>query len=228
MSSFNFSSPLLRDKQTALDVQDLQGILNIEWKIWNKKLFSSSYTRIDQVFIIWGLVAAIIFTTAQFMPISWTTQAICWSALSLIATAIMVAFTWFWVSVERLRWVVCCWVLLVLTGVTITDLGIFLGWGEILMRLCPLWLGLSAIGYFYTGLGLRSRTLILNSLVHIGAIALLPYIISWQFLATGLVMGFSLLILAQLQWDMRSPIEYKLLTLEQREFNRQQQQLRSI
>lgn len=228
MSSFDFSSPLLRDKQAALDVQDLQGILNIEWKIRNKTLFSGIYTRVDQVFIIWGLLAAIFFTTAQFLPISWTTQAILWSTLSLIATSSMVVFTWFWVSVERLRWVVYSWVLLVLTGLIVTNLGIFLGWGKVLMHLCPLWLGLSATGYFYTGLGLKSRTLILNSLVHLIAIALLPHISAWQFLATGIVMGFSLLILAQLQWDMRSPITYDLLTLEQREFNRQQQKLRGI
>lgn len=228
MSAFNFSSPLLRDKQAALDFQDLQGIVSLEWKIRNKILFSGSYTRIDQIFVIWGVLAATIFTTAQFLPISWTTQAIWWTALSLIGIVSMVAFTWFWVSVERLRWVVGCWVLLVLAGLGLTDLGIFLGWGEVLMHLCPLWLGLSAVGYFYTGLGLGSRTLTLTGLVHLVMIALLPYLSGWQFLATGIVMGFSLLILAQLQWDMRSPIAYDLLTPQQQEFNRQQQQLRSI
>lgn len=226
MSAFNFSSPLLRDKQAALDLQDLQGILHIEWKIKNRTLFSGAYTRVDQVFVIWGALAATIFTTAQFLPISWTTQAIWWTALSLVGIVSMVAFTWFWVSVERLRWVVACWVLLVLVGLATTDLGIFLGWGEVLMRLCPLWLGLSAIGYIYTGLGLGSRTLILTGLVHLVAIALLPYIYGWQFLATAIVMGFSLLLLAQLQWDMRSPIEYNLLTPQQKEFNRQQNNIR--
>lgn len=228
MSAFNFSSPLLRDKQAALDFQDLQGIISFEWKIRNKILFSGSYTRVDQVFVIWGGLAATIFTTAQFLPISWTTQAIWWTALSLIGIVSMVAFSWFWVSVESLRWVVVCWVLLVLAGLLLTDLGIFLGWGEVLMHLSSLWLGLSAVGYFYTGLGLGSRTLTLTGLVHLVMSALLPYIYGWQFLATGIVMGFSLLLLAQLQWDMRSPIAYNLLTPQQQEFNRQQQQLRNI
>lgn len=30
------------------------------------------------------------------------------------------------------------------------------------------------------------------------------------------------------QWDMRSPIEYSLLTVEQQQFNQQQQQLRQM
>ena len=53
-----------------------------------------------------------------------------------------------------------------LGGVPLTDLGIFLGWGQILIHLCDLWLGLSAIGYLCTGLGMRSRTLIISSIIH--------------------------------------------------------------
>ncbi|MEB3182617.1 MAG: hypothetical protein VKL59_26805 [Nostocaceae cyanobacterium] len=227
MTNFSFSQPLLREKQEALDFQDLQGLLRLNLQIGNIKLLSGFYTRIDQVFLLWGAISAIIFLTAQFLPISWYTQAIFWSILTVIGTVGMVGLTWFWVSVERLRWVVYYWAILMLAGVTLTDLGIFLGWGEVLMHLCPLWLGLSALGYLGTGLGMRSRTFVIMALIHLAGIILLPYVGGWQFLTTGLVMGLSLLVLAELQWDMRPSIDdYNLLTPEQKEFNRQQQQQR--
>jgi hypothetical protein len=228
MSFFNFSEPLLRDKQRALDYQDLQGLWHFQCQIGNRKLFSAFYTRIDQVFILWGLTSAAIFATAQFLPIDWYSQAVLWSALTLAATFGMIALTWFWVSVERLRWVVYCWVILMLLGLALTDLGIFLGWAEVLMRLCPLWLGLSAIGYLCTGLGMRSRTFLFTSSIHLLGILLLDYCGTWQFLATGIVMTISLLLLAEFQWDMRDPIEYDRLTLEQRQFNQQQYRLRQM
>jgi hypothetical protein len=228
MTVFPFSQPLLREKQEELDYQDLQGLLKLNLKIGNIRLFSGFYTRIDQVFILWGLISAIIFFLAQFLPISWYTQAIFWSVLTLVGTIGMVVLTWFWVSVERLRWLVYCWVTLMLGGVTLTDLGIFLGWGEILMRLCPLWLALSAIGYICTALALRSRTFFLMAAIHLLGIAILPGCGSWQFLATGVVMAISLLLLAQLQWDMRPPIDYDVLTTEQKQFNQQQQQRRQL
>lgn len=226
MTLSNFAEPLLRDKQQDLDFQDLQGLWRIDWKIKDVTLYSGFYTRIDQVFIIWGAIAAAIFATAQFVTLSWTTQAIVWSALTVVGTVGMVSLTWFWVSVERLRWVVYGWAILILGGLALTDLGIFLGWGEILLRLCPLWLGLSAVGYFLTGLGLRSRALVFTSFIHLLGILVLPYVAAWQFLATGGVISCSLLLLAQLQWDMRSPIEYDLLTLEQKQFNQRQNELR--
>jgi hypothetical protein len=86
-------------------------------------------------------------------------------------------------------------------GLVITDLSIFLGWGDVLMYLCPLWLGLVAIGYFCTGVGMRSRTLMLLGLVHLLSIWILPYVGSWQFLTTGIIMGGSVLLLAEFQWD---------------------------
>ena len=110
-----------------------------------------------------------------------------------------------------------------LGGVIITDLGILQGWGLVLMNLCPLWLGLSAIGYFCTGLGLRSRAFIIAGIFHILGIFALPYCIGWQFLATGLIMTANLLMFAETQWDMRLPIDnYDVLTPEQKEFNREQ------
>jgi hypothetical protein len=53
-------------------------------------------------------------------------------------------------------------------------------------------------------------------------------LMGWQFLATGLVMAGSLLFLSEVQWDMRPPIEFNLLTLEQRQFNQEQHQLRQL
>jgi hypothetical protein len=228
MTWSNFSQPLLSEKQEALDFQDLQGIWHINWKISDRTLYSASYTRVDQVFIVWGLIATTIFTTAQFLPISWTTQAIFWSTLTLVGTISAIALTWFWVSVERLRWVIYGWTILMLGGLALTDGGIFCGWGEVLLNLCPLWLGLSAVGYLFTGVGVRSRALLLAGSVHLLGIVVLPYVAPWQFLTTGSVMGLSLLLLAQMQWDMRSPIAYDLLTPEQQQFNQQQQQKRQL
>ncbi|MEB3217476.1 MAG: hypothetical protein VKN72_14750 [Nostocales cyanobacterium 94392] len=222
MTFLTLSQPLLRDKQEDLDYQDLQGIWRISGKIGNIRLISGFYTRIDQVFIIWGLICTGIFTTAQFLPISWVTQAILWTTLAVIGSAMMITFTWFWVSVERLRWLIYAWMILLLSGVVLTDFGIFLGWGEILIRLCPLWLGLSAIGYIITAWAVKSRTFLITAAIHLLGILLLPYCGGKQFLATGLVMGISLLLLAELQWEMRPPIDYDVLTAEQKEFNQQQ------
>ena len=227
MNFFNHNQPILRRKQEALDVQDRQGLLQLKLSLKNKTLFSTTYTRIDQVFVFWGLISALIFITAQFTPISWTSQAVFWSVLTVAGTISMFTMTHFWVKVERLRWVLYTWSLLMLVGVTLTDLSIFLGWGQVLMYLCHLWLGLSAIGYLTTGLGLRSRALLVSAIIHLLGIAALPYFIGWQFLLTGLVMTANLLVFAEIQWDMRPPIyNYNLLTEEQRQFNQEQYKLR--
>jgi hypothetical protein len=228
MTFFNPAEPILRSKQEALDYQDRQGLLRIHIELQGKTLVSAFYTRIDQVFILWGLISGVIFITAQFAPISWTIQAAFWTTLTVIGTFTMVFLTHFWVKVERLRWILYCWVTLMLGGVMLTDLSIFLGWGQILMNLCPLWLGLSAFGYFCTGMGMRSRAFILAGIVHILGISALPYVGCLQFLSTGLVMAVSLLMFAEVQWDMRPPIDYGLLTLEQKQFNEKQYQLRQL
>jgi hypothetical protein len=109
-----------------------------------------------------------------------------------------------------------------LSGVVLTDLGVFLGWGQVLMRLCPLWLGLSAVGYLITAWAVKSRTFVITAAIHVLGILLLPYSGGKQFLATGLVMGISLLLLAELQWEMRPPINSDVLTPEQKQFNKEQ------
>ncbi|MEM6610690.1 MAG: hypothetical protein AAF652_00240, partial [Cyanobacteria bacterium P01_C01_bin.72] len=114
MHLFNSSSPIIRRKQHALDFQDRQGLLRLKLEIRNKTLFSSIYTRIDQVFVVWGLITALIFFTAQFAPINWMTQAVFWSILTLVGTVAMTVLTHFWVRVERLCWVLYAWVILML------------------------------------------------------------------------------------------------------------------
>ena len=227
MALFNPEEPIIRRKQEELDFQDRQGLWKLKLQIKDKTLFSSFYTRIDQVFVVWGLISAVIFITAQFAPIDWITQAIFWSALTVMGSVGMSCLTHFWVRVERLSWVLYAWIFLMLGGVVITDFGIFLGWGQILMHLCHLWLGLSAIGYFCTGFGLRSRAFIISGIVHLLGILILPYFIGWQFLTTGIIMTANLLMFAETQWDMRPPIEnYALLTEEQKQFNREQYLIR--
>lgn len=216
------SEPLLRDKQHALDIQDLQGLWKPHYRIGNRTVFSGFYSRIDQVFIIWGLISATIFITAQYLPISWSQQAIVWSLLTMIGTGIMAKFTWFWARVERLQWVVLWWIGLMLAGIALTDLSIFLGWGYLLIRLCPFWLALNAVGYCVTGWGMRSRTFLITGIFHCLGIAILPLCPGLQFLATGVITGLSLLLLAQWQWDMRPPIKYDVLTPEQQQFNQTQ------
>ncbi|HEY9634885.1 MAG TPA: hypothetical protein V6D14_15890 [Coleofasciculaceae cyanobacterium] len=226
MSFFNPTEPIIRGKQEALDFQDRQGLLRLHLAIGDKKLISAFYTRIDQVFVLWGLICATIFITAQFSLISWLIQAGFWTALTLMGTVCMVALTRFWVKVERLCWILYGWVTLMITGVIVTDVSIFLGLGGVLMYLCPIWLGLSAIGYLCTGIGMRSRAFILAGIVHIVGIILLPYVGGWQFLTTGIVMAANLLMFAEVQWDMRPPVNYSLLSREQKQFNEEQYKLR--
>ena len=201
ISFFNPNAPLLCRKQTVLDLPDLPGLWRCHWQIGNFTLLSTFYTQLDQACIIWGVISFIIFGTAQFSPISWFTQAVWWSALSVIGTVGMMVLTPSWLRSEGLGWILDSWIILMLLGLVITDLGIFLGWGTVLMHLCPLWLGLVAIGYLCTGFGMRSRTLMIIGLIHLLGIAILPYVGSWQFLATGIIMGGSVLVLAEFQWD---------------------------
>jgi hypothetical protein len=220
--------PILRRKQHALDVQDLEGLLHIQIQFRDFKLFSGFYTRIDQVFLLWGLITSIVFLTAQFLNLNWQDQAVAWSILTLIGAWGTYHLAWYWVSVERLRWVVYAWVALMLGGVILTNWGLFGGGWVLLPHLCRLWLGLSAIGYGITAWGLRSRALLTSGLVHLGAIALLPYLPAWQFLFTGLITAGSLFLLAEVQWDMQSTTKAQLLTLEQKQFNLRQSELRQL
>lgn len=226
MTFFNSTEPILRRKQDALDFQDQLGSWQIDLKLGATRIFSTVYTPIDQVFLLWGLLTLVMFTVGQLLPLSWDTQAIAWSVLTAIGTVCMIGLTLFWARVESLLWLIHLWVALMLVGTVLTNLGIFWHWGIVLMNLCPLWLGLCALGYGFTSLGLRSRTFLLLAVIHLVSIGVLSAVTTWQFLVTGIVMGGSLLLLAQVQWDMRPPIEYAFLTEEQKSFNQHQHHLR--
>jgi hypothetical protein len=226
MTFFNSQEPLFRKKQEELDFQDRKGSLSLSYQLQGLNLSLGTYTRIDQVFLVWGVLCGVMFATAQFLPISWQTQAVIWSIVSIVGTLATIVLTHFWVKVERLAWALYFWVVLVFVGVTVTDLAIFCSWGQVLLNLCPIWLTITGIGYLGTGIGTRSRSLCLASLVHFLAIAVLPHFPAFPFLTTGIVMTLTCLVFAQIQWDMRSPIDYAMLTAEQKQFNNLQHQLR--
>lgn len=199
-NSFLGNALLLNRKKISVDIQNLPGIWYINWQIRNITLFSTFYTRIDQACICWGVISAVIFATAQFLPISWSIQAVLWSALTLSGIVFMVRRTWVWVRLEGLRWLIYSWIFLMLVGLVITDLSIFFSWGQVLINLCNLWLGLSALGYFITGIGMGAPTFIITGVMHLLSMLMLPYVGNWQFLTTGIVMGLSILILAEFEW----------------------------
>jgi hypothetical protein len=201
MSFFNDSVPPLRRKRATLDIEDLEGLWQVNWHIGHIKLYSTFYTRIDQAFILWGLLLIPMFATAQFLPLNWGLQAALWSVLSCVGTTVMMNWSSSWVKRRQVEWVLYCWVFLMFVGVVLTNLGIIFGWGEILSNLCPLWLGLSALGYLCTGFAVRSRTILFTGILHAIAILLLPYFTGWQFLATGTLMVSCLLLLAEFEWD---------------------------
>lgn len=223
MSFFTSAEPLIRCKQESLDVQDLQGLLRIEWRLGGFRMFTGVYTRIDQTFLVWGWITAIIFTVAQFSRVNWYDQAMLWSGLTVIGVTAMAGLAWFWVRVEQLQWVVYAWSFLMLLGIALTDAGLFLGWGWIILNLCQLWLGLSAMGYGLTGIGLRSRTLLLAGLIHAIGIVLLPVFSTLPFLFTGMIIAGTLLFLSEVQWDMRPPSASPVLTEAENAFNQAQQ-----
>ncbi|MEG4088404.1 hypothetical protein [Microcoleus sp. Pol12B4] len=206
MTFFNYSVPPLRRKQINIAVQDLEGLWHVQFPLGKERFYSKFYTCLDRACLLWSLLLIPIFGTAQFFSVSWMLQAGLWSALSLVGTAAMVSMTYSWVKIERLIWVLYGWVILMLLGLLLTDLAIFLKWGKVLANLCPLWLGMSGIGYLATGFAVRSRALLAASLFHLLGILILPFTGGWYFLFTGTVMVFSLLVLAELQWDMREPI----------------------
>jgi hypothetical protein len=212
MTFFNYSVPPLRRKQLNMDVQELEGLWQVQFSLGKDRFYSKFYTCLDRTCLLWSLLLIPMFGTAQFFPVSWMLQAGLWSLLCLLGTAAMVSMTYSWVKIKRLTWVLYGWVILMLLGLVLTDLGIFLGGQQVLANLCPLWLGISGIGYLGTGFAVRSRALLAASFFHLSGFLILPYTGGWSFLFTEAVMVFSLLVLAELQWDMRHSINYAALT----------------
>lgn len=212
---FNPDLPLLRRKESAFAIADLPGLWRIHWQFGSTIVLSTFYTRIDQACCLWGIISAVIFITAQFTPLDWQTQALLWSGLTLVGTGAMIKLAQYCATVEPINQVIFAWVVLMGAGLVITDLGVFLGWGTVLTSLCPLWLGISAVGYGITGLKMRSRAFFLISLVHLLGIAVLPSVATWQFLVTGMVLGLSGVVLGELQWDSSGVCSTHILTVTQ-------------
>jgi hypothetical protein len=198
---FQSELPIFRRKRSAFEIEDLPGLWRIHWQWGEKTVLSTFYTRIDQACIVWGVISALIFVSAQFISVDWQTQAILWSSLTLIGMAAMVRLSGHWRNVDVLGKVIDAWVVLMLMGLAVTDLSIFLSWGSLMGQLCALWLVLNAIGYLYSGLKLRSRAFAVVGWIHLASVVLLPYLSEWQFLLTGVLSGGSPLLLAELQWD---------------------------
>ncbi len=78
------------------------------------------------------------------------------------------------------------------------------------------------------GLAARSRALLATSFVHLLGILIMPCTFGWPFLFTASVMVFSLLVVAEFQWDMRHSIDSAALTPEQQHFDREQHKLRQL
>ena len=139
MTFFNYSVPPLRRKQLNRDVQKLEGLGQVPFPLGIDRFYSKFYTCLDdRACLLWSLLLIPMFGTAQFFPVSWMLQAGLLSLLSLVGTAAMVSLTYSWVKIERLTGVLYGWVILMLLGLLLTDLGIFLGWEKVLANLCLL------------------------------------------------------------------------------------------
>jgi hypothetical protein len=199
----NESHPNVLLKPSLPNPEELPGILRLRWVRPGRVFLDTYYTRLDQALALWGTITAVIFLTAQFSHLAWTVQAKAWSTLTLVAIPMTFLLTWHWATVRQFRWVIYLWSFLMLLGLCLTDYGIFRGSGIILMNLCSGWLGLCALVYWLTGVGMKARALTLIGFVHLGAIPLLSLISAWQFLLTGTVMAGSLWVLATWQWEHR-------------------------
>jgi hypothetical protein len=175
MTFFNYSVPLRRRQQLNMDVQKLEGLWQVQFSLGKDRFYSKFYTGLDRACLLWSLLLISMFGTAQFFPVSWMLQAGLWSVLGLVGTAAMVSMTYSWVKIERLTWVLYGWVILMLLGLLLTDLGFFLGGKKVLANLCPLWLGMIGIGYLRTGFAVRSRALLAVSFFHLSGILILHY-----------------------------------------------------
>jgi len=204
MSFFDDSVPPIRRKPTNLKLAPHEKLWDVTYSMGKHQFYSTFYTRPDGACLFWALLLIPIFVIPQFFSVSWRPMAVLSSGSGLVGLAMMVYFAHIWVKLQRVIWVLYCWVILIVMGLVLTDLAIFLGWGGVLINLCSLWLGLCAIGYWCTGLAVHSRAIIGVGFVHLFAIGILPYVGGWLFLFTGTVMVLSLLILAEFRWDMIS------------------------
>jgi hypothetical protein len=96
MTFFNYSVPPLRRKQLNMDVQNLEGLGQVQFPLGKDRFYSKFYTALERACLLWSLLLIPIFGTAQFFPVSWMLQAGLWSLLSLVGTAGMISMTYSW------------------------------------------------------------------------------------------------------------------------------------
>ena len=162
------------------------------------------FTYIDQAFILWGVASVAIFFIAQFSLLSWATQAVVDAAITGACIASTSSLTWKIAKEENLRWVVFLWAVLMAGGMALTAYGIFCGVGSILINLCPIWLGLCALGYTVMGMKMWSYSFTAAAIIHGIGIFSVSFVPSWQFLASGLIIALTLFFFSVVPWDMRS------------------------
>ncbi|MEL7069541.1 MAG: hypothetical protein AAFV85_02845 [Cyanobacteria bacterium J06634_6] len=205
MTSFDSSniSPLHLNAE-PLSMQDLNGQLKAHLKARNFELPSICFTKMDQAFVIWGLLSVVIFSFAQFSTLSWTTQAWIDGALTGVGLLTTSGLTWKLASIEGLRWVIYLWAALTGVGMFLTVYGIFCGVAAILSNLCLLWLGLCTLGYGAMAIGMRSHSFTAACAFHLISINALNHPHSWQFLTSGIVMALPLFFFSVVPWDMQN------------------------
>ncbi|WP_179228591.1 hypothetical protein [Leptolyngbya ohadii] len=203
MSFFDYSIPLLRCKSVCSESYADQKVWFVDWRIGKYCPYSSVYTRADQACIFWAVLVLPIFAVGQFSALDWTVQAILWTIASLFGLFLMVYLAKDWAKNKHVVWLLYCWSILIIAGLFLTDLGVFLRSSRVLGNLCSLWLAISSVGYLCSSVALHSRAFCVTGIIHLSAIWILPYMGGFQFLFTGTTMVFFLLILAELQWDMK-------------------------
>ena len=168
-------------------------------------LSSICFSAIDQAFLVWGAIALVIFSLAQFSPISWTTQAVLDAALTGVGIAKTSGLTWAIATEAKLRWVVLLWAMLMTAGSLVTVYGIFCSSALILLNLCPLWLGVCAMGYGAMAIGMKSHCFTAAFWVHLRAIVFLSHTANCQFFTSGLVIALTLFFFSIVPWDREEP-----------------------
>ena len=179
------------------------------------------FTRIDQAFLLWGVLTLVIFSLGQFSLLSWSLQAVIDAALTGVGIALTSRLTWAIACQAKLRWVVLLWAVLMSVGTIATTYGIFYSSGLILSHLCVLWLALCVAGYGAMAIGMRSRCFTAACLVHLGALATpfyesitgLSHTSGWQFFYSGLVIASTLFFFSFVPWD-RQPSDAKSVQVQ--------------
>ena len=249
MTSFNLQDPSpssssKKTNSTTIGMQDVSALIRVHLHTHVKRSLSQTsqnarhlitqlvrpplqhlsditFTEIDRAFLVWGTLTIIIFSLAQFSPLSWQTQSAIDAALTGLGIASTAQLTWRLAHSENLSWVICLWAVLMAGGMIATAYGIFCSIGIILINLCPMWLGICALGYFAMGLGLGSRSFSAASVVHAIAVLFLILHPSHQFLTSGLVIALTLFFFSFVPWDMKETEAEELCGVKPKEYSKE-------